>query len=351
MCDDKTGDCGRLDFKAATRVVEEISEQYRSFNEHECEDLTFTLEAEADSPGKVKLSDFYKEGLHGAWNFTETPEYLNALGALDETQAEPHVLIPNYVASRPNCLATSSIYVVCCRSKCESMMTSLESAIKAPAATPGQIAATLTQPLPEGAFSNLEGIASRNQGLIPLHGHAFAQWLHETFPQSCPRPHAQGVSHVQIDSEERARETGEQVIDADVTVPIETPAEDVSVKLPASHHAIVADDSSQLHLYACLAACCVIGAIWASQGVFVEANGFIFTKSKSEKLRMPVLRVSTLSVCLIATVYAVDKMVVEATKASTAEIIITVAVLSGFAAAGWTLLKNFQTKQSQLLPR
>jgi len=272
-------------------------------------------------------------------------------GALDETQAEPHVLIPNYVASRPNCLATSSIYVVCCRSKCESMMTSVEKAIKAPAATPGQIAETLTQPLPEGALGNLETIAARNQGLIPLHGHALAQWLHETFPQPCPRPHVNGVSHVQIDSEERATETG---LDSSMTISpwatggiVATASGGVSTEIVTS----ASRTCSPLVVYACLAACCVVGAIWASQGVFVEANGFIYTKSKSEKLRMPVLRVSALSVCLIATVYAVDKMVVEAAKASTAEIVITAAVLTGFAAAGWTLLKNFQTKQSQLLPR
>jgi hypothetical protein len=349
MCDDKTGDCGRLDFKAAARVVEEISEQYRSFNEHECEDLTFTLQAEADSPGKVKLSDFYKEGLHGAWNFTETPEYLNALGALDETQTESHVLIPNYVASRPNCLATSSIYVVCCRSKCESMMTNLEKEIKAPVASPVQIVEALTLPLPDGALSSLEAVAAGNRGLIPLHGHAFAQWLHEIFPQSCPRPHANGVSHVQIESEERAAETGDQVLEADVSAAaVEMPVEEISV---AKQSDLVTEESTQLVVYACLAACCVAGAVWASQGVLVEANGLIYTKAKSEKLRMPVLRVSMLSICLIATVYTADKMAVEAAKASTAEIVITVAMLIGFAAAGWTLRKNFQTKPSQLLPR
>lgn len=155
-----------------------------------------------------------------------------------------------------------------------------------------------------------------------------------------------------IDSEDRAAETGDQVLEADVsTVSAELPTEDVSVIPSVVEGPIVVEESTQLVVYACLAACCVVGAIWASQGVFFEANGFIYTKAKSEKLRMPVLRVSMLSICLIATVYAVDKMAVEAVKASAAEIAITGAVLSGFAAAGWTLLKNFQNKQSQLLPR
>jgi hypothetical protein len=346
MCDDKTGDCGRLDFKAATRVVEEISEQYRSFNEHECEDLTSTLDLEADSPGKVKLNDFYKEGLHGAWNFTETPEYLSALGALDDTQAEPHVLIPNYVASRPNCLATSSIYVVCCRSKCESMMTNLEKAIKAPLATSVQIVEALSQPLLDTALSNLEALGVQHRGLIPLHGHAFAQWLHESFPQSCPRPHANGLSHVQIDSEEGTTATGDEVFEVDVST--------VSVEMPSVAQqglAVSSEDSSQLVAYTSLAALGVAGAIWASQGVLVEANSFICTKAKSEKFRMPVLRMLMLSMCLIATVYAADKMAVEAAKASMAEIVIAASMLIGFTAAGWVVMKNFQTKQSQLLPR
>merc|ERR1712014_12365 len=109
MCDAGTGDCGRLDFKSATRVVEEIAENYRGFNEHECNDLTDTLLRSEDPsrPGKVKVSDFYTEGWHGSWNFTETPEYLRALGALDESESEARVLIPNYVVSRPNCLASS----------------------------------------------------------------------------------------------------------------------------------------------------------------------------------------------------------------------------------------------------
>jgi len=234
------------------------------------------------------------------------------------------------------------------------MMSNLEKAIKAPLATQIQIVDVLSQPLPDSALSNLEAIAVRSRGLIPLHGQAFAQWLHETFPQSCPRPHANGVSHVQIESEERATETGDQVLEADgSTVSAEMmPAEDTSmIPSVAEHGHFAAEESTQLVVYACLAACCVAGAMWASQGVLVEANGFICTKAKSEKFRMPVLRVSMLSICLIATVYAADKMAVEAAKASTAEIVITAAMLFGFAAAGWTLMKNFQTKQSQLLPR
>merc|ERR1719181_304640 len=149
-------------------------------------------------------------------------------------------------------------------------MTSLEKAIQAPVATPTQVTDTLTKTLPDGALSNLEAIASRNKGLIPLHGHAFAQWLHETFPQSCPRPHANGVSHVQIDSEDRAAETGDQVLEADVsTVSPEMPAEDVSTIPSAAQGPIVVEESTQLVVYACLAACCVVGAIWASQGPIV----------------------------------------------------------------------------------
>merc|ERR1719420_1932912 len=146
LCDAQTGKCGQLDFKAATRVVEEIGEQYRSFNQGECQDLSNTLFDMEDlhKRGHVLLKDFYRPGLHNSWNFTEKEEYLRALGTLDETDpTNPRVIIPNYLYSRPNCLATSEIYVVCCKNSCEDMMTKLEMEFGAPTAPPEQISYVL----------------------------------------------------------------------------------------------------------------------------------------------------------------------------------------------------------------
>jgi hypothetical protein len=198
LCDAQTGQCGQLDFKAATRVVEEIGEQYRTFNQGECQDLSNTLfdMEDAHKRGHVLLKDFYKPGLHNSWNFTEREEYLRALGALDETDlTNPRVIIPNYVYSRPNCLATSEIYVVCCKNTCEDMMAKLEMEIAAPTATPQQIENVLGAH-PGLASVSLEDLAALHDGTVPLHGRAFAQWLHEAYPRKCPRPLPEGISHV-----------------------------------------------------------------------------------------------------------------------------------------------------------
>lgn len=199
MCDTK-GHCGQLDFKAATRVAEEIGEQYRSFNQGECEDLRTTLMRMEDQPGHVLLSDFYRPGLHNSWNFTEKEDYLRALGALKEVDGQPtSVLIPNYVYSRPNCLATSEVYVVCCKNLCEDLMSNLERKIAAPTATPYEVKQVLEElrgrSLPPGMVASLMGLSDQHDGQIPLHGTSFAHWLHEVFPQDCPRPHPEGRSH------------------------------------------------------------------------------------------------------------------------------------------------------------
>jgi len=216
LCDAQTGKCGQLDFKATTRVVEEIGEQYRTFNQGECQDLSHTLMDMEDSEkrGHVLLKDFYKPGLHNSWNLTEKEDYLRALGTLDETDpTKPRVIIPNYVYSRPNCLATSEIYVVCCKNTCEDMLGKLEMEIGMPMASPAQIDRVLGAH-PGLASITLEELAALHDGRIPLHSRAFAQWMHEAFPRKCPRPLPEGVSHVH-NPEDWMLETGHDSISAE----------------------------------------------------------------------------------------------------------------------------------------
>merc|ERR1719343_490543 len=40
----------------------------------------------------------------------------------------------------------------------------------------------------------LEKIAATHDGLVPLHGRLFAQWLHYAFPHDCPFPHKAGAT-------------------------------------------------------------------------------------------------------------------------------------------------------------
>merc|ERR1719401_2735382 len=111
----------RYDIQAAAMVANDVGEQYHTFNDVECTDLRQTLQnIEGRRPGRVRLSTFYNMSRYSHWRFTETQDYLRALGALDESDAkQPAVIIPNYVASRPQCLEASGLYAVCCRNECE----------------------------------------------------------------------------------------------------------------------------------------------------------------------------------------------------------------------------------------
>merc|ERR1719293_349377 len=111
--------------------MEQIGKSYGVYNKPDCTGLKDTLVSIEDRmPGRVLLSDFYAKGLHGQWKFTEKIEYLRDLGALDE--ADPgklRVIVPNYVGSRPQCLASSGVYAVCCPNECEVLMEQLEDSI------------------------------------------------------------------------------------------------------------------------------------------------------------------------------------------------------------------------------
>jgi len=346
LCDASSGDCGRLDFKSATRVVEEIGEQYRTFNEHECEDLTSTLLQSESEPGKVKLNDFYKAGLHGSWNFTETPEYLRALGALDESR-EGQVLIPNYVSSRPNCLATSAIYVICCRNQCENLMTKIENAVQSPVANPQQILQILDIKSSNWA-DKLQTIADIHNGHIPLHGHSFAMWLHGVFPRLCPRPHMAGVSSA-VGTDDLALETGDSAAESDAVIC--GPSGCSGNK-----------DSMQVHTtfrivsLVALLACTLCVALWASKGVLLDADKLLCVSQHKKQLKQkvtqtPFVRAVILSVSLIAAVFIVEALVTTTASwnCSALEVMLSLLALGVLVAVAVGVGKNISFKQPSQL--
>ena len=198
---------GNLSFQAATAVVEEIGERYGRWQDAECRDLKTSLtKLEHAGTGRVLLKDFYGSALKGNWQLSESIPYLRELGALDESDpANLAVLIPNYVNSQSNCVASSSVYSVCCINECEALLGNLERQIAAPTATAEQIAevasqmpsATVQAPrkLPHELKSKLDEVAQENHGQVPLHGRLFAQWLHHAYPRECPFPHVTGAAN------------------------------------------------------------------------------------------------------------------------------------------------------------
>jgi len=204
---------GVMDFDGVTGLVSSIGEQYYTFNDLECKSLKSTLrELEGKKAGRVRLSQFYKTGLHSHWRFNEKAEYLRSLGALDESDPDtPRVIVPNYVMARTNCLEASKLYAICCRNECEDLMGHIEQQVGAEAAYPDQIV-SLAAALPSDTVSaprnlssvlvkRLREVASRNGGKVPLHGRLFAQWMHHAYPHECPYPHEVGKTNPQTPDE------------------------------------------------------------------------------------------------------------------------------------------------------
>jgi hypothetical protein len=104
-------------FQRMTSVVEEIGERFGQFQDGECKQMKSKLIKLGDQGiGRVPLPDFYRSSIEGTtFEFQESPAYLRELGVLDEQE---QVIVPNYVGSHTNCIASSSLYSVCCINEC-----------------------------------------------------------------------------------------------------------------------------------------------------------------------------------------------------------------------------------------
>jgi len=195
-------------FKRMTQIVKEIMHRYTSVQNVECSALTEALlDMEYAGTGRVPLADFYRIGLGDHFKFWETKDYLRHVGALDETDPKRTTLIiPNYVYGMNNCLASSSFFSVCCTNKCERLTAHLEKALVAPSATPQSIMKVVSalssdtvdapRTLSASLMKRLDEIAAHHgDGLVPLHGRLFSQWMHHAYPRECPFPHAEGADN------------------------------------------------------------------------------------------------------------------------------------------------------------
>eukprot|EP00413_Alexandrium_margalefii_P040718 CAMPEP_0204597256 /NCGR_PEP_ID=MMETSP0661-20131031/53702_1 /ASSEMBLY_ACC=CAM_ASM_000606 /TAXON_ID=109239 /ORGANISM="Alexandrium margalefi, Strain AMGDE01CS-322" /LENGTH=579 /DNA_ID=CAMNT_0051607939 /DNA_START=66 /DNA_END=1805 /DNA_ORIENTATION=- len=190
-------------FQAASHIVEDLARDYGKWQNAECRQMKEELiRLDGDGDGRVPLSSFYAQPESATYQFTESREYLRAIGALDETvDGAPRVRVANYMLGPSNCIASSSYYSVCCLSECEAIMHEIEGKVQAPAAPADRllsVAANLTSSsyapeaprlLPQDLKEKMHAIAERHGGEVPLHGRLFAQWLHSAFPQECPYPH------------------------------------------------------------------------------------------------------------------------------------------------------------------
>jgi len=205
---------GKFSFSAMTEVVEEVGERFGHFQDAECGAMKTKLIGMGDGGiGRIPLANFYKTSIDDdTFEFQESEGYLRELGALDDTDPlHPSVIIPNYIQSATNCIASESLYSVCCLNECEQLMSHLEKEIDAPDAEPSRIAAivaglpssTVEAPrsLSTTLLGRLDEAAATHGGTVQLHGRLFGQWMHHAFPRECPYPHVAGVTNPQTPDE------------------------------------------------------------------------------------------------------------------------------------------------------
>jgi hypothetical protein len=196
-----TGVSKSFSYKKVLEVVEEMGERYGRFQDSECRKMKDKLISFGDQGvGRIPLENFYKQSLaDDSFESQESPAYLKMLGALDD---QDQVIIPNYIGSTSNCIASSNLYSVCCINECETLMGHLEHEVGAQEASPAQIlslvanlpssSVEIPRTLPDVLVQRLSKIAEQHEGTVQLHGRLFAQWLHHAYPRECPFPHMTG---------------------------------------------------------------------------------------------------------------------------------------------------------------
>lgn len=184
-------------FQDTLGIVEELAHSYGQWQNMECRQMKADLmDLDADGDGRIPLGKFYGRVDNTKYQFTESMQYLEEVGALDE---EKKVRIANYLQGPSNCIATTTYYSVCCLSECEGVLNDLEAKVQGPSAEAAHLlrlvgnvsSSTVDAPreFPQVMVERLQQIAEQNDGEVPLHGRLFAEWLHFAFPNECPYPH------------------------------------------------------------------------------------------------------------------------------------------------------------------
>jgi len=182
-----------LNFEDAAAAADKVLDKFQEVSGGMCHDMEKTFfSLMGGETGRVKLRDLRD---YGGSLFRESEEYLQELGALDDTDpAEPYVYLANYMLGPSNCDGTTSFYDLCCPNECETHKMHLEHAIAHSSDAISSITKAVTErlgsPIPGDALGRLKDISKTDGGSFPVHGLTFAAWLHSVFPHECPKPRA-----------------------------------------------------------------------------------------------------------------------------------------------------------------
>jgi hypothetical protein len=159
-----------------------------------------------DHEGTGQISYGATYGIHMQdWALLETPEYLRAVGALEEHGSKgwgPGVLIPNYLTGANSCRDPGPRTTpICCPDECEmDILPKIEAAAGGPYATVRQVWLAVQKFLKSSPTETrkrlreqLSEIASHSKGEIALHSRVLGHWLHGAFPHTCRKPPAKGA--------------------------------------------------------------------------------------------------------------------------------------------------------------
>jgi len=196
----------KLTFEVGEQIVVRFIGQFGALQNEECLALKRDLvEMESSRPGRVDLRRFHASAVsgQGLLGFVETAGYLRRLGALDESVKKSQtVIIPNYMNSPANYIASGRHFTVVCKDECEDLLGHIERRVGGPEATANEIMAIVTSlPPREGVVmlgdtvvNHLQELAGIHGGWVPLHGRLFALWLHHVYPRDCPYPALAGTA-------------------------------------------------------------------------------------------------------------------------------------------------------------
>lgn len=191
----------RYSFDEAASITRSMAAHFGVWQDSDCQLMKTHLSSlDATGSGSVLLSDFHSQPAEAAYQFSETVDYLQSIGALDQSQSQPRVRIANYLLGSSNCIAAHAHFSVCCLNECDRVWDELGREIGQPTATASRIlevvgnlsTSSVDAPrgLPQNLVDSLVELANAYRGEVPLRGRSFGGWLHSAFPKECPFPKA-----------------------------------------------------------------------------------------------------------------------------------------------------------------